>query len=312
MLRERSMDNAPLLTIFIPTYNRSHTITRALDSVLNQTDHDYELLIIDDGSTDNTQEVISQWAEVNAFELRLFLQERGGKHRAFNKAVRLSRGELLMVLDSDDELVSSCVADIKSVWQTINSGDAQAFAGVEGLCQTSEGVLHGSKFPGSDYYDGTHLEIWGRYNVTGEKRNAIRVDVLKKYPYPEVEGEFHVRPSFIWKKIAHHYRFRFINRVLQVVDFSDGGLTKTSSARRLRNVKGLFLYWDDDIQYHQDYLDFKRKSRHYGEFVRYASHAGVSCPRQLMRAPSKLLWLAGSVRGLPNYYADRVKTRLRK
>lgn len=302
------MSDRPTFTVFIPSYNRADTIGRALDSVRCQTVDDYEIVVVDDGSTDSTEAVVRGWEREYGIPVRYHRQPNGGKHRAHNTAVDLARGELLMVLDSDDVMKPTCLADILSAWREIPAAERAAFAGVEGLCETGDGTLHGTPYP-ADTIDGTHLEMAGRHGVTGEKRNAIRVDVLKQYPYPEFPGEYHVRPSFLWKRLAAGYRFRFINKVLHEVDFADGGLTRTASARRLKNVRGLYAYWQDDVLHHQRFLAPRQRRKHYSEYIRYALHTGVSIADQWREVPDRRLWLAALPRGLPNYWADRVKAR---
>jgi len=296
------------ITIFIPAYNRAHTITRALDSVRMQTVGNWDILVVDDGSTDGTSDVVDRWSRHTGIGVRTIRQPHGGKHRAHNRALKEASGELFMTLDSDDVLKPEALAEVLAAWRSIPLDQRTLYAGVEGLCETSDGKLHGTPFP-EDPFDSDHLEISGRYGVTGEKRNAIRLDVLLCFPYPEISGEYHVRPSFIWKRLAHHYRFRFINRVLQIVDFSEGGLTRTASNRRLANAHGLYTYWRDDVLHHQRYLDDRRRSRHYAEYIRYAFHAGVSLRAQFQEVPDGLLWMRALVRALPNFIGDRVKRR---
>ena len=294
------------ITVFIPAYNRAHTITRALDSVRDQTVGNWDILVVDDGSTDNTVEVVNSWSTHRNVPVHLIRQSNGGKHRAHNRAIGVATGTLLMTLDSDDTLKPDAIAEVLTAWLSIPSDRRRKYAGVEGLCETSDGALHGTAFPAA-IFDSDHLEIAGRYNVIGEKRNAIRVDVLRCFPYPEIEGEYHFRPSFLWKRLAHHYRFRFINRVLQIVDFSEGGLTRTASNRRLKNVRSLYTYWQDDVLHHQGWLDRRRRARHYAEYIRYALHAGTSFRAQLREVPDRRLWLRALPRALPNFAGDHLK-----
>lgn len=300
------MAQNPIFTVFIPSYNRAHTIGRALDSIRRQTVSDYEILVVDDGSSDGTGEIVRAWAADSNAEVRYVFQENGGKHAAHNHGVALARGQLFMVLDSDDQLLPDCLRDIFEAWYSIPDERRADYAGVEGLCVTGAGALHGRRFP-AEVFDSDYLQVRGRYAVTGEKRNAIRVDVLRQFPYPLFDGEYHIRPDYIWKQISHRYRFRYINRPLHVVDFAPDGLTATASTRRLRNVRGLFAYWSDDIQNHQAYLDRRQRRRNYSEYVRYALHNGAGLRAQYRRVPDRRAWLAALPRALPNYWADVYK-----
>ena len=235
-------------------------------------------------------------------------QQNQGKHVAHNYATSIAHGELLMVLDSDDELLPDCLQNINDSWLSIPKNHKDDFAGIEGLCITSEGKLHGTSFP-QDVFDSNYLEMRHRYGVKGEKRNALRVEVLKKYPYPAFLGEYHIRPSYIWKKISHRYKFRYINKPLQKVDFALNGLTKTSSERRLKNIQGLFHYWKDDIFHHQYYLNKKQKVKHYAEYIRYGLHCKVSIFKQWQEVPDRLTWFISLHRALPNYISDIYKKK---
>ncbi len=303
--------NKPLFSIFIPTFNRFQVITKALNSVLKQSINSYEIIVIDDGSTDNTYNTIHQWQKDNNCHVTYRYQENQGKHIAHNYAVSIANGELFLVLDSDDELLPDCLWLINKAWQDIPENKRKHFAGVEGLCITSEGEIHGKKFP-YDPTDSDYLETRNFYNVDGEKRNAIRTEILKEYVYPAFAGEYHVRPSYIWKRISHKYKFRYINKPLQIVDISPSGLTKTSSKRRLSNVKGLFHYWKDDIFNHLAYLEKSKRIKHYAEYCRYGLHCKFNIFKQYKEVPERFLWLLSLPRALPNYIADLTKKSLYK
>ena len=304
-------EKGPLFSIFIPTFNRCQVITKALDSVIRQSINSYEIIVIDDGSMDNTYNTIQRWQNIYNCHVKYKYQENKGKHIAHNYAVSIARGDLLMVLDSDDELLPDCLETIKETWLSIPPDERRLFAGVEGLCITSDGSLHGNAFP-YDTIDSDYLETRNYYKIRGEKRNAIRLEVLREYPYPAFTGEYHVRPSYIWKKISHKYKFRYINKPLQIVDISSSGLTKSSSKRRLLNVKGLFNYWREDISYHLVFLDKRTRIKHYAEYCRYGLHCKFNIVKQYKEVPERLLWVLSLPRALPNYISDLTKKFLYK
>ena len=296
----------PLFSIFIPTYNRADTLPTALESVAAQQFRDFELIVVDDGSEDGTRELVNSWREGFDRKLRYFYQQNQGKHVAYNLAAREAAGELLVLLDSDDVMLPHALAALAECWRSIPASEREGFAGVEGLCQESSGRLHGSRFP-QDGMDSDYLEITRWYGVTGEKRHAIRVDLLRQFPYPVIAGERHVRPSFSWKQIAHHYRFRYINTVLQIVDFRTDGLTRNASRRRLRNPGGLYLYWRDDLLHHQRYHN--KRQQHYSlvQYIRYGFLSGHGLQSQWREVPNKLRWILAQPEGAANYLLDRLK-----
>ena len=106
------------LTIFTPTYNRQHTLYKAYESLIKQTNKDFIWLIIDDGSKDNTEEIVNAWKNENKIEIEYYKKENGGKHSAYNYALKLIKTELtLIALDSDDYLTLNAVEDILKCWE---------------------------------------------------------------------------------------------------------------------------------------------------------------------------------------------------
>ncbi len=298
--------SAPRYTIFIPTFNRAHTIAEAIRSADAQTHRGFEILIIDDGSNDGTEDLVNRLTEGISAPLRYHWQENQGKHVAYNTCARLARGEFVVLLDSDDVLLPDALEAIDAAWEAIPAAERGEFAGVEGLCRTSGGDLHGTAFP-ENVFDSDYLTSRRVYGITGEKRHSLRMDILRRYPYPVVPGERHVRPDYTWKQIAHHYRFRHINRVLQVVDFRDDGLTRNSRLRRLRNTEGLYLYFREDVLSHPDYLSRSEQRAACSQYVRYALHQGLGFAEQRGEIRDRRLWLAALPRGMQDWLLDRVK-----
>lgn len=282
-----------------------------MESVACQHFRDFELIIVDDGSEDGTGELVNRWKQHFNGRLRYFWQENQGKHVAYNLAAREAEGELLVLLDSDDVMLPHALATLEQCWHSIPVTEREHYAGVEGLCRESSGKLHGTPFP-ENGMDSDYLEITRKHGVTGEKRHAIRVDVLRRFPYPVVAGERHIRPGFVWKRIAHHYRFRYINTILQIVDFRTDGLTRNASFRRLRNPGGLYLYWRDDLLHHQRYLN-KRQQRYSAvQYIRYGFLSGHGLRNQWEEIPDKHQWLLALPKGVGNYLLDRLKKLSRR
>ena len=134
-------------TIFIPTYNRAYTLGRALQSISEQSFKDFEVLIIDDGSSDNTHELVEGWKKREIFPIRYHWQRNQGKHVAHNNAVKRARGYFFVLLDSDDMLHPRALERLKYHWDSIPDNKKEQFAGVEGLCIYSDGRVKVDRFP---------------------------------------------------------------------------------------------------------------------------------------------------------------------
>ena len=171
-------------TIFTPTFNRAHTLQRVYTSLAQQTYRDFEWLVMDDGSTDNTSQLIESWKGESNFQIRYYKQVNMGQGVAFNRGVEHAEGELLLVLDSDDECVPHALEQLKHHWDAIDAQQRAGFSGVSVLCMDQNGNLVGDLFP-KDVMDSDPLELRYRYKVKGEKWGFQRTDVLRRYPFPE-------------------------------------------------------------------------------------------------------------------------------
>ncbi len=301
----------PTFTIFIPTYNRAHTLPRALKSIEDQTFRDFEVVIVDDGSTDGTRELIADWKARVDFEVQYHWQQNQGKPAAHNLGIQVARGEFFVLLDSDDALVPECLRILKEEWESIPDDERHNFAGIEGLCADKNGQHTGSKFP-MDVFDSNYLEITRKYGVYGDKKNAIKTAILRKFPYPRIAGEKHIRDSIIWERMAHRYKFRYINKVLQIVEQHADGLTRNIFRLRMQNRRSFQYYWQESISLHTDHLDRKGLVRNYTQFVRYSLHVGIGYREQAKRVKSLQPWMMALPRGTLEWIADLIKKRLRK
>lgn len=125
------MQSKKYITVIIPTFNRRKFIVEAVNSVLDQNIDDLEIIVVDDGSTDGTQDVLKPYMNV----IRYIYQENRGVSAARNRGVRESSGELLAFLDSDD-LWSP--GKLNAQINTVSSEDILSFEGVEWFVDCEE------------------------------------------------------------------------------------------------------------------------------------------------------------------------------
>jgi glycosyltransferase involved in cell wall biosynthesis len=230
-------------TVFTPTYNRAHTLLRVYESLKHQTFRDFEWLIVDDGSTDNTKELVEVWQKENPFPIRYFWQKNAHKKVAFNRGVKEARGELFICWDSDDAALPEALEIFNRHWRNIPEAERDGFSAVWCLCLDERGNIIGNKFP-EDTFDSNMLEIVHRYKVTGEKWGAQRTDVLRQFPYPEnVQG--HVPESVVWSAIARKYKTRFINDALRIYYIETDSIMQTAAAGK--NADGLALWPREEL-----------------------------------------------------------------
>lgn len=220
------------ITVFTPTYNRGYIIGKLYDSLKRQTYTDFEWLVIDDGSTDNTQQLFKAFQKQdNFFPIRYYKVENGGKHRAINKAVKLAKGELFFTVDSDDYLPDDALNSIINTEKTILDNQKRKFAGLCGLKSYSNSIDIGSTFEG-DFLDISILERY-KYNIIGDKAEIFYTNVLKNFPFPEYEGENFCTESIVWDRLSYAgYKLRFFNKSVYMCNYLEDGLTH----------QGLLLY----------------------------------------------------------------------
>lgn len=297
-------------TIFIPTYNRAHTLGRALESVEAETFRDFEVVIVDDGSTDDTPGLVDHWIGRNPFPIQYLRQPNQGKHAAHNAALQVARGELFITLDSDDSLLPDALEKLNRHWKAIPAGERPGFAGIAGMCLDEDGSLSGEPYPEA-VIDSDYLQIFQRCRMNGERREAIRLDVLREFPYPRFEGERHVRPTLILRRMAHRYKLRFTNEVLQVNRHAPDGISANRFHYRMRNPRGLRQYYLEEITLNDRYMPERKLRRRYERFVRYSLHSGIGLLRQAREVKRRGMWLAAVPAGVLKWWADRVRWRLR-
>ena len=225
-------------TVLTATYNRAHTLRAVYDCLIAQTFRDFEWLIIDDGSTDGTQELVASWPE--AFPVRYHWQPNGGKHAAMNAGVRRALGKFIVPLDSDDICVPHALEIFNKRWQEIP--DPSRYAALACLCCTPSGELVGDPYEKDSVDSFSFPEFW-RLAANTERWAMLRTDVLLEFPYPE--GEKYVMESLVWNRIASRYAIRCINESLRIYTPSPGGITQRGRELLISSPRATRAYFKE-------------------------------------------------------------------
>lgn len=231
----------PFITILTPTYNRASLLPRLFDSLLRQTSKDFEWIVVDDGSTDDTREVVANLKEKcgGAFPMGYVYKANGGKHMAINIGAERARGELLFIADSDDLLTDDALETVANSWHDIS--DDKSFAGIAGLdiaMDTREVI--GSGLP-QGHIDCNAIDIRYRHHVTGDMKEVFRTEVLREFPFPEFAGERFCPEQLVWFRMARRYRLRYINKPIYIADYQPDGITAGITRARMRNPSASML-----------------------------------------------------------------------
>lgn len=254
-----NMKDSFKITVFTPTYNRAYIIEKLYHSLQRQTFTNFEWLVIDDGSIDNTEELFNQWiSQNNFFKLRYYKQKNGGKCRAINRALDLAQGELFFTVDSDDYLTDDALEKIVE-WEK-QLPDNEKYCGVAGNLGTSPTETSNTIFQG-EYYEGTLLD---RYkNVDGERAIVFYTQLHRKYKYPEIPGEKFMTEAVVYNRIANDgYKIRFYNDIIWVYKYIEDGLTKAGNSIFIDNPKGFGLWLKERAEF-EKYSLLKRIKMYY-------------------------------------------------
>ncbi len=290
-------------TVFTPTYNRAHTLHRVYESLLEQTFTDFEWLIVDDGSSDDTRDLVASWQA--PFPIRYIYKDNGGKHTAFNRGVQEAKGELFLTFDSDDSCVPEALQTFYEVWQGIE--DKENFAGVTALCMDETGNIVGDKFA-TDVCDATYLEGKYIYKNKGEKWGLQRTDVLKEFPYPEPQGIKLIYEGYVWARISQKYQTRYVNKCLRVYYTEAGSYMNAAPAKY---ASDLAYSTKEVLNYELAYfwkapLTFIKQTVHY---VRFSLHAHAALFKGLKPTLGRVLVSLCLPLGALVFVKDRLQYR---
>lgn len=229
----------PVLTIFTPAYNRAHTLPRTYESLLQQDCKDFIWMIIDDGSSDHTAELVQNWMnQDNGFEICYIYKENGGMHTAHNTAYENINTELNVCIDSDDKLAKGAVKKILEKWNQVKD---KSYAGIIGLDADFGGRIIGQPFD-EGLTETTLMEYYAA-GGTGDKKLVYRTDVINQYPpYPVFEGEKYVALAYKYRLIDQKYKLAVLNEVLCNVEYQPDGSSNSMLRQYVRNPKG-FAFW---------------------------------------------------------------------
>ena len=258
--------NDNLITVFTPTYNRGYTLENLFNSLLVQTNKNFEWLIVDDGSTDNTEDLVNRFKDVSSFKIRYIKKKNGGKHTAINCGVNLAEGFLFFIVDSDDQLTKDAIEKLYKWEQSLEK--KKDFAGISGNKGDVLGNLLGSTFKGN-YIDATNIER-RENNILGDKAEAYYTSVLKKFPFPEIEGENFMTEAIVWDKIAASgLKIRWFNGIIYIVEQREDGLIAQGNSRYANNPKGYAMYvMQCDNIFHLNWKDKLYSGYYYYDVVK--------------------------------------------
>lgn len=267
------------LTVFTPTYNRAYTLHKCYKSLTKQTCKEFRWLIIDDGSTDNTKELVQNWIKERLVNITYYYQKNQGMHGAHNRAYELIDTELNVCIDSDDYMPNDAIEKILDFWNKNKSDDVIGIAALD--CYES-GQIIGMEFP-DGLKKSTYLNIYHKHKIKGDKKFIYKTDVIKDNPYPIFKGENYVGLAYKYSKI--NKPFLLMNECVCVVEYMDDGSSRNMFKQYKKNPQGFAFLRIENMKNPNMNLIFKFK-----ESIHYVSSSIIlKNKRFLKESPCKLI-----------------------
>lgn len=301
----------PYITVFTPTYNRAYTLQRLYESLRKQSQYDFEWLIVDDGSTDNTESLVQEFIRENSlFNIRYVKKENEGKHIAINVGTKIARGKLFFIVDSDDALSTNAIEAIEKTEKEIAGMDG--FAGVVGLRGNFEGFpikSPGEQYSQSElenlmgtYIDATSLEYRYKYKIQGDRAEVVYTEIIKNIPFPKIEGEKFMEESYLWTSLSKMgLKFRWFNQVIYLCEYLQDGLTNNMREIVKKNWKTHCFCANFDLTAKD--IPLKIRAKECVRYYRYGLYGGEKlknlwneCNDKLLSVPAILVAVARQVK----------------
>lgn len=262
-----------MITVFTPTYNRKDLLKRCYDSLLNQDYKDFEWLIVDDGSEDDTKSEVDEWISEGKILIRYYYKENGGKMRAHNMGVSLAKGDLFVCLDSDDYLTDDALSLMEKTYKTAtaDSENADKIGGVVAHKGRSTTQLLGEK----DFGKARISTLYGLYlsGFSGETTLMYRTDILRRFPFPEIDGEKYVPEDYIYDKIDSVCVLAVLDRIVTVCEIVDDGYTDSVKRLRKNNPRAWQMYFEQRALITPFSI---LKIKYLGRYVIYSRRCGIN------------------------------------
>jgi glycosyltransferase involved in cell wall biosynthesis len=294
------MSGMKTLTVFTPAFNRAHTIGRTYQSLCRQTCKDFCWLIVDDGSTDNTRELVEGWVAEGKIPIQYIYQDNQGMHGAHNTAYHNIDTPLNTCIDSDDYMPDDAVEKILKCWTGCGNDKV---AGIIGLDVTEEGRVIGTRFP--DGMTTTTLQGFYQKGGKGDKKLVYRTDVIKRYPdYPLFEGERYVGLAYKYMLIDQDYELITLNEPLVVVEYQQDGSSFNMFKQYWNNPRGFAFFRKTEMKVANS---LKRKLQVCTHYV--SSSIIAHNWRFIQESPEKLLTVLCIPSGIALYLLIRSKVK---
>ena len=288
------------LTVFTPTYNRGFCLPNCYESLKRQNNQGFIWLIVDDGSTDETEQMVSDWIKESSVEIIYIKQENQGMHGAHNTAYEVIETELNVCIDSDDYMPADAVEKILTCWEKYGSDEV---SGIIGLDSYTDGTVIGTRLP-EELNRSTLFHLYRKHNVTGDKKLVYRTELTRDFPYPLYENEKYVGLAYKYYKLDQYFEMILLNEVLCCVEYLEDGSSLNMLNQYRKNPRGFAFYRKELMK-----LPFVSLSYKFRQAIHYVSSSLLGRNmKYLNEVPSKGLTLVATPFGIVLYLYIMLKT----
>lgn len=211
-----------MISICTPTFNREYTLTRLYESLKNQNVQNFEWIVIDDGSTDKTRELIENFQKENLFTIKYKFQKNQGKHIALNEGQNLASKALFVCLDSDDWFTEHATEVISNNYKDII--DDKKICGMILLDKFKNGQIIGTDLPDKKIVN--WIELIHVHNMKGDKCYIFKTEYIKKIKFPNFKKNNHMPPSYQMYLISESYQMLCVNEAIKYVEYMPDGISQ--------------------------------------------------------------------------------------
>lgn len=275
-----------MLTVMTPVYNRGALLKRAYASLCRQTDNDFEWLVVDDGSTDDTPAVIDRIVAEHrgAFPIRVVRTANGGKHRAVNRGAVEAMGKWFTILDSDDYLTDDAVAVMRRRLSGI--GPEAGVAGLVALRVHPDGSTVGTPVTFGQL-DLSFEQYRVEMGIDGDRAEVVSTEVMRRYRFPEFPGEKFLREGPVWQQMGTDYLMRYTDDAIYVCDYQADGLT--AKVARLHEQNPMGASWANARALELGRLPLLKKIKLVAQWRRWTSR--IADRRYVTPLPPGVRWM---------------------
>lgn len=224
-----------LISVFTPTYNRANLLHRVFDSLNMQGFTDFEWIVVDDGSTDDTLDLLGCFRAKAKYPIKVYRQENRGKARSINTGLDLAEGELFICFDSDDWCTPNAFARIAEVWSSLSAEERDTYCGISCLKVLEDGSVVGEDYSRMNFKGESYVHRFNK-RIRGDKWEIIRTDLHRAARYDLFKNERYMAPEYAWLKIGRTHNTVFLNEALSIVEYQPEGISLNNLSHRVSSA----------------------------------------------------------------------------